>query len=107
LRVRSVQIGHDPRFDLVDTPGPERHRDYAMVLAAGEAGEAVLCDGAPIGGGTDDPKIERLLQGADESVLRRKVKLFIASNYPNVRRVADALLPACQAITSRLGAPGA
>jgi hypothetical protein len=47
-----------------------------------------------MGGGSDDPAIERLLQGDVEleAALRRQVRLFVVSNYPSVRRVADALL---------------
>jgi hypothetical protein len=34
LRVRIVQIGDDPHFDLVEKLGPDRRLDHARVLAA-------------------------------------------------------------------------
>jgi hypothetical protein len=62
------------------------------VLIAGCAGELLL-GGVPRGGGSDDPKIKRLLRGdaEAEAALRREVALFITGNYPNVLRVARAL----------------
>jgi hypothetical protein len=89
-RVRSVQLD-PPRFDLVDELSDAR-RDHIRILAAGCAGELLL-GREPVGGGTDDPEIASLLDATDnEAALRREVKLFIASNYPAVLRVARALL---------------
>jgi len=93
LAVSSVQVGTNPRFDLVDVPGPERRLDFARVLAAGAAGEEVIFNCKPIGGGTDDLAIAELLcTNDDEQQLRREVRLFIAANYPAVQRIASALL---------------
>jgi hypothetical protein len=93
LTLDRVQVGDNPRFDLVDKLGPERRRDHARVLAAGPAGEELLFGNA-LGGGSDDPEIERLLQydAETEGALRWEVKLFLAGNVPPLRRIADALL---------------
>ena len=58
---------------------------------AGGAAEEVLLNREPIGTGSDDPEIERLLTNDDELALRREVRRFIASNYPPLLRIADAL----------------
>jgi hypothetical protein len=90
LALDRVQLD-PPRFDLVDKLGADRRLDHARILAAGCAAEELLFGNA-IGGGSDDPKIGRLLRGDDEDALRWEVKLFLAGNIPPVRRIADALL---------------
>jgi hypothetical protein len=89
LAVSRVQLG-DPRFDFVTEPPPERRLDHARVLMAGCEAEAALLGCEPIGSGSDNLEIERLLCDADdEAALRRQVRLFVD---PAVTRIAAALL---------------
>jgi hypothetical protein len=92
LPVRFVQLGDDPCYRLERDPRPDQRVAEILVLMAGCAGEEIF-HRTPLGGGSDDPQIARLLTAADdEASLRRQVRLFIAANYPAVRRIADALL---------------
>jgi hypothetical protein len=91
LKLKYVQVGNNPHY-RIDTPRPDQRLAEVMTLCAGGEGEQLFF-GCAIGGGTDDPKIERLLRGdaKTEAALRRQVRLFVAANYPAVRRIADAL----------------
>ncbi len=91
LAVWRVQLD-SPRYDLVDRLSPDRRLDHIRVLMAGGEGKRVVFDSEPIGTGSDDPRIEQLLQdGDDEDALRAQVRDLLAANSGNVRWLAAKL----------------
>ena len=92
-KVRSVQLGDNPRFDLVNDLSADHQRlDQIRILMAGCEAEAVVFDRDPIGGGSDEKQIAGLLaDGDDEAALRAQVRDLLALNAGTIRYLAAKL----------------